>query len=473
MASAQTIAPSNEASVRRQVLRLALPAVGEQLLNTAVGLVDVFLVGHLSARAAAQLGYSSAVALAAAGLANNMVWLVTVLFISVAIGSTALIARATGAGDLAARQQMLRQSMLLALAMGVLATLLAIVFARPFLLLMGAPADVIPHGESFIQIIALGLAPASLLFVGTACLRGVGDTRTPLYVMLGINLINMVISWLLINGNLSMPVLGVSGAAIGAAVARGSGGLLVFWLLLRGRSGLKLADDGHAGVLSVLTIFRPDWDVLRRLLRIGAPSAGEQLIFQGALLIFARFVTGLGTVAYAAHNVTLTIESLSFLPGMGYAAAASTLVGQALGARAPERAEDFAYEALWQGGLMMSLAGTAMIIFPRQILALMVNEPAVIETAIAPLRAAGMIQPALAVSFIILGALRGAGDTKWPLYSRLITTWGIRLPLTLLCVGVLQMGMAGVWLAMCTDFTVQAILALQRFGTGRWQRIEV
>src|SRR6185503_12651068 len=138
----------------------------------------------------------------------------------------------------------------------------------------------------------------------------------------------IAISWLLVNGNLGAPTLGVAGSAMGAAVARGGGGLLLIGLLLRGRSGLKLTLD-----------LRPDWDILRRLVRIGAPSGGEQLVFQGALLIFVRFVTSLGTAAYAAHNVVINIESLSFLPGMGYAIAASALVGRGLGASQPELAE--------------------------------------------------------------------------------------------------------------------------------------
>lgn len=462
MARVESLAGPMAGATRRRVFNLALPAVGEQLLNTAVGLADVFLVGNLSAQAAAQLGYTSAVALAATGLANQMIWLVTVLFMGVAIGSTAVIARAAGAGDRAAMQNILRQSLLIGLAMGLIATVLTIPFARPFLLLLNAPPEVLPYSEQFLLIAAPALLPASLLFVGMACLRGVGDTRTPLYVMLGVNAVNIILSWLLINGNMGLPALGVNGAAIGAAVSRGGGGLVLLALMLRGLSGLRMTTD-----------LRPDTPILRHILNIGAPSAGEQLIFQGALLIFTRFVTGLGAIAYAAHNVTITIESISFLPGMGYAAAASTLVGQALGARSPQQAEDYAYESLWQGGLMMSLAGLAMVLFPQPLLSLFVNNPAVVEAATAPLRAAGLVQPALAVSFILLGGLRGAGDTRWPLLSRLITTWVIRLPLTLLLVGSLGMGMAGIWLAMCTDFTMQALLTLWRFGSRRWQKIEV
>lgn len=450
------------AGTRRRVFSLALPAVGEQLLNTLVGLADVYLVGNLSLAAAEQLGYGSATALTAAGLGNQFTWVVMVLMMAVGVGATALIARAVGADDGQATSRIVRQTMVLGVVVGLLATAMGVLLAGPFMALVGAPPEAAAIGAAYIQVNAWGFLPAALLLAGTAAMRGAGDTRTPLFVMLAVNAINIGVSWLLINGQFGLPALGVAGAALGAALARGAGGLVVLGLLLRGHAGLQLRLDP-----------RPDKETMQRLLRVGLPTAGEQLIFQAALLIFVRFVTDLGTAAYAAHNVTITIESLSFLPGMGYAAATSALVGQALGARRPEQAERYAYEALFQGGLMMCALGAVMVIFPAQLVALFSNDPAVIVAATPILRAAGLVQPALAVSFILLGAMRGAGDTRWPLLSRLVTTWIVRLPMTFVLVGWLGLGLPGVWLAMCTDFTLQALLAIGRFRSGRWQRIDV
>jgi putative MATE family efflux protein len=442
-------------------LALALPAVGEQILNTLVGLADTFLVGHLSASAAGQLGYSSSAALAGVGLANQIVWLIMVLFMAVSVGSTALIARASGGGDLGTANRVLRQSLLVGLLMGLLATGLAVALAEPAIQLLGGGADMLPRGVTFLQIVALTLTPAALLFIGTAALRGVGDTRTPLLVMMGVNVVNIAISWLLINGNLGAPTLGVAGSATGAAVARGGGGLLLIGLLLRGRSGLKLTLD-----------LRPDWDILRRLVRIGAPSGGEQLVFQGALLIFVRFVTSLGTAAYAAHNVVINIESLSFLPGMGYAIAASALVGRGLGGSKPDLAEASAYEALVQGGLMMTALGVIMVLFPHQLIASFVADAQVAEVGATPMRIAGLFQPLLAVNFIMSGGLRGAGDTRWPLYTKIVSTWGVRL---LLVIALLELGLGltGIWVAMGCDFGLQATLAIWRFRTGKWKTLRV
>jgi putative MATE family efflux protein len=449
------------ATLRRDVLLLALPAVGEQVLNTLVGLADTFLVGHLNEQTAAKLGYDSAAALAGVGLANQMVWLITVLFMAVSVGSTALIARARGANDIASANHTLRQSIIVGLAMGLVATVVGLTCATPFMQLLGAGPEVLPLGTTFMQIASLTFIPAALLFIGTATLRGMGDMRTPLYVMLGVNGVNIALSWLLVNGNLGAPTLGVAGSAIGAAIARGGGGLVLVGILLYGRSGLKLKFD-----------LRPNWELLRRLIRIGLPSAGEQLVFQGALLIFVRFVTGLGTVAYAAHNVVLNIESLSFLPGMGYAIAATTLVGQRLGAEQPEQAEASAYESLLQASLMMTTLGVVMMLFPHQLIALFSADPLVADTGAAAMQLAGVMQPLMALNFVMSGGLRGAGDTRWPLYSKIISTWGVRLPLIILLLW-LGLGLTGAWIAMTADFLTQGLVTWLRFRRGAWKALRV
>jgi putative MATE family efflux protein len=280
--------------------------------------------------------------------------------------------------------------------------------------------------------------------------------------MLGVNGANVLMTWLLVNGIGGLPTLGVTGAAIGTAVSRSGGGLVIVWLLWRGRSGLKL--DFR---------LRPDMDIIRRLVRIGLPTAGEMLVFHSALLVFTRYVTSLGTAAYAAHITIINIESLSFLPGLGYAVAAGAMVGQSLGARAPDLAERYAYESLRQGMLLMALVGVVIFVWPHLLLGLFVKDPAVVAVGTDALKAAGMVQPVLAINFILNGALRGAGDTRWPLLSRVISTWGLRIPLTIVLVGWLDMGLNAIWLAMCMDFAMQALLASWRFQSGRWQHVQV
>lgn len=447
-------------SERGKVFALALPAVGEQFLNLLVGLVDTFLVGHLASTSAARLGYGSAQALAAVGISGYVVWTVTTLFIATAVGATALIARAIGAGHIAEANSVVRQALLLGAMMGLFGTVAIILFAQPMMVLLGAPPDVLPLAVSYLRITSISMLLAALLFVGTALLRGAGDTRTPLYLMGVVNVINMLVAWLLVNGQFGLPVLGVRGSAWGAAIARSVGGLLVLVILVRGRGFLKLD-----------RVPRFDRVMLRRLFVVGLPSGGEQLVFQMALMIYAGFITKLGTVAFAAHNTVLNIESISFLPGAGFATAATTLVGQSLGASDAGRAHRSGNEAFFQGAIFMTVMGLLFIAVPHWLLSLMVSDPEVIAAGVTPLRIVGVIQPMLAANFVFSGALRGAGDTRFPLWIKLFSPWFLRLPLAWFLIPWL--GLTGAWIALSSDLAAQGLLAWWRFRGGRWKHIRI
>ncbi|HEX8682868.1 MAG TPA: MATE family efflux transporter [Ardenticatenaceae bacterium] len=448
--------------LRKSVFLLALPAVGEQLLNTAVGLTDNYLVGHLAPDVAEAMGYGRATALASVGLGNMVAWITTILFMSVAVGSTAVIARRVGEGDHAGAERTLQQSLLLVFFTGALATAIGVFLGEPILRLLGATPEVAAIGGSYLRIIAYSFIPAAMMFAGTASLRGAGDMRSPLYLMALVNVVNIAISWLLVNGMLGFPALGVDGSAIGTAISRVVGGVVLLALLAAGRMRLRWRFD-----------WRPQWDVLRRVLKVGLPFAADQLVFNTAAVLVVRLITGLGTASYAAHTLTINIESISFLPGLGFAAAATTLVGQALGAKDEERARRSAFEALFQGGLIMTVLGAVMIAIPGTLLHIMTSEPTVIREAITPLRIAGLGQPLLAVFFILNGALRGAGDTKFTMYVRFITTWGLRGLLSFFFVGFLGMGLEGIWIAMAFDWIGHALLSLWRWNSGYWRTIQV
>lgn len=449
-------------ALRRRVFGLALPAVGEQLLNTAVGLTDQYLVGHLALGVAAALGYSRAMALASVGLSNLMIWIATTLFMTVAVGATTIVARRIGEGREEDANQALVQALLISLGVGAVAMVFCLSFGDWALRALGAPPEVAALGNEYMGIISLSFIPTALMFAGTAALRGAGDTRSPLYLMAVVNVVNMALAWLLVNGMLGFPAMGVQGAAIATMIARTLSGVLLLALLARGRLRLRFP-----------RAWRPDQALMGRILRIGLPSAGEQFIFQGAVIIMSRLITELGVAAYAAHSVTVSIESVSFLPGYGFAIAATTLVGQALGAQRPDVAERATWEALKQGGLLMSLLGLIMALWPATVVSWIAPDPAVIEQATWPLRLAGLGQTALAFAFIFIGALRGAGDTTWPLYMRVVSTWFVRIPIIFILMQLTEWSLASIWFAMCADFFVQGFLALRRFQSGKWKAIRV
>ncbi len=443
---------SDQAEIRKDVLRLALPAMGEQVLSMMVGIVDTYLVGHLGAAS-----------LAAVGLANQWVMVATMLFGAIATGATALIARFVGARERAQANEVLRQSVMLGAVIGAIATALGVTLAAPAVRLLGAEEDVVVLSASYLRVVSSIFFFSTLMFIGNASLRGAGDTRTPLFVMLVVNIVNIAVAWTAINGRLGLPPMGVVGSAVGAATARTIGGLLVILLLLKGRAGIKLR----------LARLWPDGELIRRILRVGLPSGMEQLLFRSGHMIFARILAELGTVAYAANQVAMNGWSLSFMPGFGFALAATTLVGQRLGAKDPGGAQRCGYTAYRLSATLMGTVGIFFLLFPSEIVGFFTNDPEVIAIGTLPLGMVGVIQPLLAATMVFPGALRGAGDTRFPMFVTGAAIWSIRLPLAFLFAIVLGWGLPGAWGALVLDLCVRGLLNYLRFRGGRWKTVEV
>ena len=443
---------SEQAVIRQDVFRLALPAMGEQMLSMMVGIVDTYLVGHLGAAP-----------LAAVGLANQWVMVAAMLFGAIATGATALIARFVGAREKAQANEVLRQSMLLGVGIGAVATLLGSTLAEPAVRLLGAEEEVVALSTAYLRIVASIFFFSTLMFIGNASLRGAGDTRTPLLVMLTVNVVNIAVAWTAINGPFGLPKMGVTGSAIGAATGRVVGSLFVIALLLRGRSGIRLRLGG----------LRPDRDLIRRILHVGLPTGVEQLFFRSGHMVFARILAELGTVSYAANQVAMNGWSLSFMPGFGFALAATTLVGQSLGAQDPDGAQQRGYTAYRLSATLMGTMGFFFLLFPAEIVGFFTNDPAVIAIGTMPLRMVGLIQPLLAATQVFPGALRGAGDTRFPMVVTGASIWFIRLPLAYLFALVLGWGLPGAWGALALDLSMRGLLNFLRFRGGRWKTVKV
>jgi putative MATE family efflux protein len=328
---------------------------------------------------------------------------------------------------------------------------------------LGAEEEVVALGTSYLRVVASIFFFSTLMFIGNASLRGAGDTRTPLFVMLVVNVVNIVVSWTAINGAFGLPKMGVVGSAMGAATGRTIGGLLVIGLLLKGRSGIRLKLAG----------LRPDTELIRRILRVGLPSGVEQLFFRSGHMVFARILAELGTVSYAANQVAMNGWSLSFMPGFGFALAATTLVGQRLGASDPEGAQQRGYTAYRLAAALMGSIGLLFLIFPAQIVGFFTNDPEIIEIGTMPLRMVGLIQPLLAATMVFPGGLRGAGDTRFPMVVTGSSIWLIRLPLAYLFAIVLDWGLLGAWIALALDLSMRGLINFLRFRGGRWKSVEV
>lgn len=445
------VRPGSAAETRKQVLELAGPSLVEMALVTFVNMADMIMVGKLGPAA-----------IAAVGLTNQPVFFAMAAFIALNVGTTAVIARAIGAGEDHEADDAMRQSLGLVIIMGFAISVLGFMFARHVLDFMGAEADVLPLGTSYMKIIALGGVFMVVSMSLTAALRGAGDTVSPMKANMVANVSNVIGNYLLIYGKFGFPKLGVPGAALATTIAR----IIAFALLLR----VVTSGNSH---LHLKGPFRLNRQLLERIIRVGIPSAVEQIVLRGGQLIYVRIVASFGTTVIAAHQIGMNIMNLSFMPGMAFAIAATTLVGQGLGAGMPEVAESWARETRRMGTFVSCCMALVFILFGRYIAMLYTNDPEVIARTAVVLRILGLVQPAQSTQFILAGGLRGAGDTKWPLYSTAIGVWGFRVAVGYLLAVVMGMELVGAWMGMAIDQLARSTIIVLRFRSGKWKLAKV
>jgi putative MATE family efflux protein len=426
----------------------------EQMLATTVGLINTYIVSHLGSAS-----------LTAVGLSTQLSNLLVALFSAVGVGSTALVARHTGAQEQEEAQAIGGQSLLLAVAAGLVAALPCLLLGRLLLTSLGGEAEVVALGQPYLRALGFTMPLMALLFVGNAVLRGAGDTRTPMVVMAVVNLVNVSLSWALVHGLGPLPRLGVLGAGIGAASGVGVGGLVVTYVLLRGGSAV--------GMWIQRASLRLDTHLMWRVLRIGVPSGAEQALMRIAQLALATVVTGLGTAAYAGHQLGIQLLSIAYLPGFAFSVAATTLVGQELGRRAPLRADLCVRTASWMALAIMSAVGVIAFWQAEPLLQLFTSEPEVLVQGMYALRGCAILEPPLALYFVLVGALRGAGDTRYVLLAQGASIWLVRIPLAYALAIPAGLGLVGVWTAIIVDMSIRAILLGLRFRSGAWKLVRV
>lgn len=444
---AQAVAKWRSDGLRQEVVTLALPAVGERILSMMVSTVNAMLVGHLGAAA-----------LAAVGLSGTVEMLGTTIFQTVSVGATALVAQAYGAKNQKLAQQALEQSMLVAVAMGILTTILLFPFSKTVLVLLGAEPETVRVGMGYLPYLTGTQLMMSLLSVGNASLRGAGDTRSPMYLMGAMNVINLVLSLLLIRGFGPIEAMGVTGAGVAAGVSRTLAGLMMVVMLRSGRARLVLPR----------MINKPKPDVLRRLLEIGLPAGGENLLMRLAFLSYTRALSSLGTVAYAAHVIAQRVEHLTMTPSQGFSVASTTLCGQSLGAGDIKRARASVFRSM-EIAVAVTMVGTfAFSAFPRPMLSLFTNDQAVIEAGVLPLIILAWCQPFMTAANCLSGGLRGSGDTRSVMWVTGIGAWLVRVPVAIAAATVLHLGLPGVQAAMTLDWFVRMCLLWWRFRPSTW-----
>jgi putative MATE family efflux protein len=288
--------------------------------------------------------------------------------------------------------------------------------------------------------------------------------KTPLIMAAVTNAVNIFGNYVLIYGHFGFPEMGVKGAAIANTIGFIAGSAVYLYLLLSKRLVLHLP--------AIRSWF--DREVIRRIMKIGTPAAAEQGVLQIGFLLYTAIIVYYGTAALAGHQIGARIQSLAFMPGMGFAMAATALVGQNLGARKPDEAEQSGWESTKLAMFVMCAIGAVMFILAEPMAALFIkNDPETLKLAALWMRLQALAMPAIGMHFTLSGALRGAGDTRWPLNVSIVGMFVVRLPIALLLGFTLGIGILGAWIAFVIEYNVRAIIIAWRFRKGHWKTIKV
>lgn len=436
-------------NLRRTVIYIAWPAVLRTFLNMVVQVVDMIMVGKLGA-----------VALAAVGLGNQVFFFSVAVVQAFSIGTTTLVAQAVGKDDLEAARKVAGQSLAAVLLTTFLLSILVVAFSGHIIngivyFMPEKDLEIIALGSQYLAIVGVSISLRFTLLVVNGIFQGAGDSRTPLYLMIISNLVNVAGNYALIFGPGPFPALGVKGAAIATCGAGILGGGLGIGLLFSSFSPVPLKFDLRG-------FFELQKKVLSRVFSIGIPSAVEQIGIHFSQIFYSMIVASLGSMAIAAQQILHNAYIMTYLPGIGFSLASTTLVGQFLGAGKRERALKSGMETARLAIIIMSVAAFLFFFLPGHVAYLFTREPEVQELARHPLMLLALAQPAIAYIVSLTGGLRGAGDTRWVMYLTLFNNLVIRLIITLALIWS-GWGLTGVWLAMLVESYLRAAFIFHRF----------
>jgi len=444
----------------KTVLQLSWPTILEQIMLTLVSYVDTAMVGSLGALASDAVAINTPVA-----------WLLNGLLIATGVGFSVLSARHRGAGEHEKLKEVVSTALIFSLLAGILMTLAVSAISPILPRIMGAEESYLSGAVGYLFFIGAGLLFRSFTVVISALMRSVGDTRTPMVVNIVINATNVIMNFLFIYPTRTLTLFGrsftmwgtgwgVSGAAIATSASFVIGCIMILIILFARESLIRVPFPRN---------LKMNKDVVRRVVKVGLPSAFDRMTLSIGQIVITSLVTSLGAVPLAAHYIAITAESICYLPSNGFASAGGTLVGQALGAGEPKLAKRFGRITAAVTVITQGLSGVLLFVFSSQLMGLFTNDLAVIDAGSQVLRIVAVVEPMFAASIAFSGVLNGAGDTRFPFYTSLICMWGVRIFCIIIVLKVLHLGLNAVWVAMSIDLTMRAVLTTWRFEKGKWQ----
>lgn len=441
-----------EGSIGRAIFLLSVPMVLEMAMESLFGIVNIFWVGGLGKNPAAAVGITEA--------------LLTIVFtvaMGLSMGTTAMVARRIGEKDPEGAARAAEQSILLGILVSIPIALVGLLFYRLLFAAMHAEPDVVSAGSGYMSVIFGANVVIMLLFLINAIFRGAGDAAIAMRTLWIGNLINLILDPCLIFGLGPFPELGVQGSALATTIGRGIAVLYQCSRLL----------GGHSRVPVRLSHMKPDFGLMRQLLKISTGGMFQMLVATTAWMLMMSIVGLFGSAAQAGYTIAIRIIVVAILPAWGMSNAAATLVGQNLGARKPDRAEKSVWLTGHSNAVFMALVTVVFVFFAEFLIRIFTKDETVIPYGVDALRYIGYGYVFYGYGMVIAASFNGAGDTYTPTVLNLICFWLIQIPLGYWLARPIGLGPKGIFLAITIAESTLAVLGMVVFKRGKWKEQRV
>lgn len=444
------------------ILQLSVPAILAQISSIVMQYIDASMVGHLGSQESASIG-----------LMASSTWLFGGLCMASGIGFNVQIAHAIGAKDEVKARQIVRLGIIVSLILSSILMIAGVVISDSLPGWLGGESAIQPDASAYFFIFSLFMPVMTLNYVCGGMLQSSGNMKTPSILQISMCVLDVVFNAVLIFPTWTFDCLGVAvtvpgagmgvvGAALGTALSEVVIVVLMLYFLLVKSPSLHIR-RGERMMVSLESV-----PILKKALIIAAPIGFEQVVMCGAQIASTRIVAPLGMASIAANSFSITAESLCYMPGYGIGCAATTLIGQSIGAKRDDLTRKIGWLTTALGMGVMAFTGTLMYIFAPEMIALLSPDPEIQVLGTKILRIEAFAEPMYAASIVATGVFRGAGDTLIPSCMNFVSMWFIRLPLAALLAR--NLGLEGVWIAMCIELCCRGTMFLIRMKGRRWQQ---
>jgi putative MATE family efflux protein len=441
-----------EGKLSRAILLLSIPAVLEMVMESIFVIADIFFVSRLGADAVATVG-----------ITESMITIIYAIAIGLGTATTSMVSRRIGEKHNEEASRTAFQAIMTGLLVSLLIGVPGAFFAEKLLGLMGASHNITENMSGYTRIMLGGNVVIMMLFIINAIFRSAGDAAVAMKVLWIGNIINIILDPCFIFGLGPFPQMGVTGAAVATTIGRGTAVMVQFYLLFFGKKRIQLS-------VKQLSI---DFRIMLKLLRLSIGSIGQYLVSTSSWIALVRIISVFGSEVVAGYTIAIRIIGFTLLPSWGISNAASTLVGQNLGAKKPDRAEKAVWVTGWINMILLGTIGLILIIFPGFFIRLFISDENVIKSGILGLRIISMGFIAYGLGMVLVNSFNGAGDTSTPLKINIFAFWMVEIPLAYILAIRAGMQEEGVFIAIVFAESLMTIIAWLVFRRGKWKLKEV